>query len=141
MSRSLELTAGEISDVQRSFDLMWSRSGAMVDAFYARLFELVPEARELFRDDMTELKRKFISTLAVIVGSLDDITGLWSVTDKLARDHVKFGVLADHYEPVGEALLWSLQQGLGAEWTPRVASAWTKLYAVLSDRMKTAAYC
>jgi hemoglobin-like flavoprotein len=104
------------------------------------LFETVPDARTLFRGDMVSLKHKFISTLAVIVGSLDNVTGLLSLTDKLARDHVHYGVIAGYYQPVGDALLWSLAQGLGPHWTPDVEQAWRKVYAFLSTRMIAAAY-
>lgn len=140
MSRSHGLSPAEVAEIQNSFDRMWPQSNVMVDLFYDRLFELVPDSRPLFRDDMANLKRKFISTLAVIVGSLDNLSGLMSVADKLARDHVHYGVTASHYAPVGEALLWSLRQGLGAHWTPAVEDAWRKLYLFLSGRMIAAAY-
>ena len=37
--------------------------------------------------------------------------------------------------PVGEALLWTLERGLGEHWTPDIAAAWTAAYTVLSDLM------
>jgi len=140
MNCSAELTRAEILCVQTSFDRMWPNSTVMVDMFYARLFETLPEAQPLFRGDMVQLKHKFIATLAVIVGSLDNMTGLLSVIGKLAKDHVHYGVEAAHYQPVGEALFWSLAQGLGAHWTPDVEEAWQKVYGYLSERMISAAY-
>jgi hemoglobin-like flavoprotein len=140
MNRSTDLTREEITRVQTSFDRMWPRSAVMVDLFYDRLFEILPETRPMFRGDMVQLKHKFIATLAVIVGSLDNITGLLSVIGKLAKDHVHYGVLETHYAPVGEALFWSLEQGLGPHWTPDVEEAWQKVYTFLSARMISAAY-
>lgn len=146
MDRSIGLTREQIVTreqiilVQTSFDRMWPRSTVMVDLFYDRLFEMLPETRGLFRGDMAHLKHKFIATLAVVVGSLDNMTGLLSVVGKLAKDHVHYGVLETHYEPVGEALFWSLGQGLGPHWTPDVEDAWRKVYAFLSARMISAAY-
>jgi hemoglobin-like flavoprotein len=140
MSRSIGLTREEIMRVQTSFDQMWPNSSVMVDLFYARLFETLPETQPLFRGDMAQLKHKFIATLAVIVGSLDNLTGLLSVIGKLAKDHVHYGVEAAHYEPVGEALFWSLAQGLGESWTPDVEASWHKVYNFLSARMISAAY-
>jgi hemoglobin-like flavoprotein len=140
MTGSLTLTRDEILRVQTSFDRMWPRSTMMVDMFYARLFETMPEARAMFRGDMVQLKHKFVATLAVIVGSLDNITGLLSVSGKLAKDHVHYGVQASHYPQVGEALLWSLEQGLGTHWTPDVKASWEKVYALLSARMISEAY-
>jgi hemoglobin-like flavoprotein len=140
MNRSTGLTREEIMRVQSSFDQMWPNSSVMVDLFYTRLFDTLPEVRPLFRGDMVQLKHKFIATLAVIVGSLDNLTGLLSVIEKLAKDHVHYGVKASHYEPVGEALFWSMAQGLGAHWTPDVETAWRKIYEFLSERMIAAAY-
>ncbi|MGZ5940003.1 MAG: hemin receptor, partial [Rhizomicrobium sp.] len=45
-----------------------------------------------------------------------------------------------HYAPVGAALLWTLEKGLGAAWTPGLASAWTNAYATLSGFMIKEAY-
>jgi hemoglobin-like flavoprotein len=44
-----------------------------------------------------------------------------------------------HYDTVGEALLWTLGQGLGDAFTPETEAAWTKVYGLLADTMKTAA--
>ena len=138
---SLEtLTAKDIHDVRASFDLMWPRSTAMADQFYARLFEIAPDCKAMFRSDMANTKDKFIATLAVLVGSLDNVTGLYSIAGKLAKDHVAYGVRAEHYAPVGDALLWSLGQQLGSFWTTDVERSWQKVYALISSRMIAAAY-
>ena len=44
------------------------------------------------------------------------------------------------YTPVGVALLWTLQQGLGKAWTPDLAQAWGAAYALRSDYMIGEAY-
>jgi nitric oxide dioxygenase len=58
----------------------------------------------------------------------------------LAIRHVEYGVKATDYAPVGEALLWTLERGLGEHWTPDVAAAWTAAYTTLSDYMIGEAY-
>lgn len=140
MKRLATLTAADIQRVQASFDLMWPRSTEMADQFYERLFEIAPDSRALFRSDMTRMKDKFISTLAVLVGSLDNLTGLYAVAGKLAVDHTRYGVRPDHYAPVGEALLWSLGRQLAGFWNDDVEQSWRKVYAVISARMIGAAY-
>jgi hemoglobin-like flavoprotein len=49
-------------------------------------------------------------------------------------------VKAQDYTPVGAALLWTLEQGLGEAWTPELAQAWGSAYALLSDYMIGEAY-
>ena len=41
---------------------------------------------------------------------------------------------------VGGALLWTLEKGLGPDWTSEVAEAWTAAYATLSGYMISQAY-
>jgi hemoglobin-like flavoprotein len=125
----------DIQRVRDSFDRLWPTSSQTAGLFYDRLFEIAPDVRRLFRHDIDEQKRKFISTLAVIVGSLDDTSKLIPLTDGLARQHGNFGVQPAHYSIVGEALLWSLERGLGPAWTPGVAASWTKAYGMISGFM------
>jgi hemoglobin-like flavoprotein len=130
-----DLSAEDVERVRRSFDRIWSISARAADLFYDRLFAIAPDVRILFRHDMDEQKRKFMSTLAVIVGSLDDTSKISSLTETLARHHVDYGVRPAHYAVVGDALLWSLQQGLGNDWTAPVAASWSKAYGVISAIM------
>jgi hemoglobin-like flavoprotein len=129
------LNTNEIELVRGSFDRIRAVSARTSDLFYGRLFEIAPEVKPLFHRDMDEQKRKFMSTLAVIVSSLDDSSKLITLTDTLARQHGEFGLRTAHYEVVGKALLWSLEQGLGRDWTPSVAASWTKAYGLVSNFM------
>jgi hemoglobin-like flavoprotein len=58
----------------------------------------------------------------------------------LGRRHVAYGVKEKDYETVGKALLWTLEQGLGADFTPPVREAWFATYQLLAETMKQAAY-
>lgn len=129
------LSTDDIEKVRDSFDRIWPISTQTAGLFYDRLFEIAPEVRPLFRHDIDEQKRKFIATLAVIVGSLDNTNKLVALTDHLARQHGDFGVRPAHYAIVGEALLWSLERGLGEAWTPGVAASWNKAYGIISTFM------
>jgi nitric oxide dioxygenase len=73
------------------------------------------------------------------VANLDTATALAAAT-RLARQHVDYGVRPDHYPVVGQALLWSLEQALGDDWTADEAASWSRAYAFVSDHMvRTAA--
>jgi hemoglobin-like flavoprotein len=54
------------------------------------------------------------------------------------RRHAGYGVNDHDYETVGEALLWTLEQGLGPSFTPEVREAWTTLYRLVADTMRMA---
>lgn len=81
-----------------------------------------------------------MATLKVAVAGLDDIDSLVPVLQQLARKHVGYGVSAEDYNTVGNALLFALKTGLGNEFTEETKDAWSTLYQVVADVMRTAAY-
>ena len=108
-------------------------------AFYGRLFEIAPQVRGMFPDDLTEQKKKLMGMLGTTVGGLSHLDTLLPAVQALGRRHSGYGVTAAHYAPVGAALLWTLQQGLGEAFTPEVKDAWATAYIVLSTTMMSAA--
>jgi hemoglobin-like flavoprotein len=107
--------------------------------FYQRLFEVDPSARSLFRTtDMAQQRKKLLQVLSVAVSSLDNLGALRKTVEDLGRRHAGYGVKDAHYDSVGVALLWTLEQGLGSAWTPEVAAAWTEVYGLLSGIMRQA---
>ena len=81
--------------------------------FYWRLFEIAPAVKPLFRGGMTEQGCKLMATLGVVVNSLGNLEAVLPAASALAKRHVDYGVKAADYTPVGAALLWTLEQGLG----------------------------
>jgi nitric oxide dioxygenase len=140
MGSQPSLTAGEIELVRTSFDQVWAISSRTAALFYERLFASGAIARPLFRIDAEEEKRRFLTALAVIVTSLDEAADLDSLAERLAYQHLEFGAEAENSAIVAQALLGSLEEGLGSRWTPAVADAWRKAYRALSERMITGAY-
>jgi hemoglobin-like flavoprotein len=107
--------------------------------FYQRLFEIDPSARALFRStDMAKQRKNLIQILSVAVSSLDNLGALRKTAEDLGRRHAGYGVKDAHYDSVGVALLWTLQQGLGSAWTAEAAAAWKEVYGVLSGIMRSA---
>jgi len=127
--------------VTTSWSSVASIADSAIEQFYNRLFEIDPSARALFRaTNMPEQRRKVIEALSLALQSLDDLDALTPTLEDLGRRHQRYGVTAAHYDSVGQALLWTLEQGLGAAWTPAMAAAWTELFGQLSSAMKRTAY-
>ncbi|MES2975613.1 MAG: globin domain-containing protein [Pseudomonadota bacterium] len=117
------------------------------DLFYRRLFELQPAYRDLFPPDMSAQKRKLMVTLAFVVKSAEWAPESWA--DEVAQDDDLFLVVLalgrrhallyripeDAYPAVGEALIWTLNMGLGQAFTDEARAAWSKLYSQLSSIM------
>ena len=134
------MTPQQIDLVQSSFAKVAPIADAAAALFYGRLFELAPGVRPLFHGDMTDQGRKLMMTLGVVVNGLKNLDAIVPVAQALAVKHVGYGVQAADYAPVGEALLWTLQQGLGEAYTTEVEAAWTTAYTTLSSVMIAAAY-
>src|SRR5262245_53635754 len=127
--------------ITTSWNSVASIADRAIEQFYNRLFEIDPSARALFRaTNMPEQRKKVIEALSLALQGLNDLAALTPTLEELGRRHQRYGVAAAHYDSVGQALLWTLEQGLGEAWTPAGAAAWTELFGQLSSVMKRAAY-
>ena len=134
------MTPEHITLVQQSFAKVAPISEQAASLFYSRLFEIAPEVKPMFLGDMTAQGRKLMATLAVVVAGLSNLEAILPAASALAKKHIGYGVKRAHYAPVGAALLWTLEQGLGPDWTPELAAAWGAAYTTLSNFMISEAY-
>lgn len=131
---------------QRTIELVqwsWSQVMPISDAaaalFYDRLFQLDQSLRSLFKSDISEQKKKLMQTLSVAVDGLNNVPKLLPVLQALGVRHHGYMVVDHHYDLVGEALLWTLREGLGDAFNSEVEKAWREVYGVIADVMKKAA--
>jgi hemoglobin-like flavoprotein len=104
--------------------------------FYNRLFEIMPSVKPMFsRTPMPEQSKKLLTMLSYVIAKLDKLEEILDEVTKLARRHTQYGVKDEHYAAVGTALLWTLEQGLGAEWNDELKAAWTEIYGILAGAM------
>jgi hemoglobin-like flavoprotein len=130
------MTDEEIQYVKKTWKIFRAIDPSLVgDTFYSKLFMDNPRLRAMFPKQMDKQYIKLIDMLSIIVSRLDRLEELTDDIALMARRHVSYGVRPDHYKMVGSALLWTLQHGLGTDWTPEVKNAWIKCYTILSDTM------
>ncbi len=134
------MQANDVALIQSSFAEVAPISVQAAALFYGRLFEIAPDVKPLFKGDMAEQGRKLMATLSFVVNGLADLPSILPAASALAKRHVSYGVTPEHYQPVGEALLWTLEKGLGPKWTSETAAAWGKAYTTLSGYMIAEAY-
>jgi hemoglobin-like flavoprotein len=125
--------------VQTSFAQVRPIADAAAALFYGRLFELDPTLRPLFKGDMEEQGRKLMEMIGLAVKGLDRPETLLPALAALGRRHAGYGVNERDYETVGEALIWTLEQGLGPSFTPDIRDAWVALYRFVADAMREGA--
>ncbi|MCB0706730.1 MAG: hypothetical protein KDC34_15550 [Saprospiraceae bacterium] len=130
------MNATQINLVKKSWRLLRLVPPELVaDTFYSKLFFEHPELRRMFPKQMDEQNKKLIDMLSSMVVRLDDLATLQQDLRDLATRHVGYGVLPKHYAMVGEALLWTLETGLGNDWNEATAEAWTNCYSLITDQM------
>lgn len=133
------MTPEQIRLVQTSFQKVIPISETAADLFYHRLFELDPSLRGLFKGDMQEQGRKLMHMIHAAVLGLDKPETIIPTVRNLGKRHASYGVQSKHYATVGSALLWTLEQGLGKDFTPEAKTAWTDTYMLLAGVMQEAA--
>ncbi len=132
------MTPEQVRLVQSSMQKVLFISEIAAELFYRRLFELDPALRPLFHGDIKEQGRKLIQMLHSVVDSLGQLGTILPEVEAMARRHVVYGVQPQHYDTVGTALLWTLEQGLGNGFTAEVRAAWTEAYNLLAGVMQKA---
>jgi Hemoglobin-like flavoprotein len=131
--------SGMVEIIRSSFALVEPKSEDVGRHFYATLFARAPETRELFPVNMEVQRSRLLRALVHVVQMVDQPDDLVPFLEQLGRDHRKFGVIAQHYDAVGGALLSAVGTFAGSAWTPEVQKAWTDAYGIVSSAMRTAA--
>jgi hemoglobin-like flavoprotein len=132
------MTVEQINLVKKSFEKIAPIAEQAAALFYAKLFELDPNLRRLFKGDMKEQGRKLMQVIAYAVESLERIDEFIPQVRALGARHANYGVEERDYETVGAALLWTLEKALSREFTARTKEAWTAVYDLLARTMKAA---
>jgi hemoglobin-like flavoprotein len=132
------VTPEQVALVQSSFKSVVPIALRAADLFYDRLFEIAPGVRQLFPADLSGQKLKLIGMLTTAVNNLHQLDTILPTVRELGSRHRGYGVTAEHYAPVGAALLWTLEQGLGTAFTSDVKVAWSEAYSTLAGAMQQA---
>lgn len=125
----------QIALVQSSFVQVKAISDTAATLFYSKLFELAPEVRPMFSRDIKEQGALLMATLGTAVALLKRPAQLKEAVEALGQRHAGYGVTASHFEPVGQALIWTLEKGLGPSFTPELRAAWVALYQSVTVTM------
>jgi hemoglobin-like flavoprotein len=133
------MTPQQKHHVQTTFAKVAPIADEAAALFYGRLFELDPSLRPMFTTDLKEQGRKLMRMIGMAVNGLDRLDELVPAVRQLGTRHAGYGVRDEHYDTVATALVWTLEQGLGPDFTPEVKEAWVAVYGVLATTMKDAA--
>ena len=133
------MTPEEMQLVQSSWAKVQPISEQAAEIFYGRLFSIAPELKQLFKGDMRQQGQRLMTMIDTAVRELERWDQLSPAVQALGKRHAGYGVKEADYDAVASALLWTLQKGLGTDFTDEVRVAWINTYTALADTMKAAA--
>lgn len=133
------MTERQIAIVKRTWKIFRVIDPVLIgDVFYSKLFNDAPHLRSMFTTARPVQSRKLVDMLSLILGRLDKLEELTEEIRQLAIRHKGYGVKLRHYDLVGDALIWTLKQGLGRDWNDEVEEAWRLCYKTFSGVMREA---
>lgn len=131
----LSLTPRQKRLVRESFESVLEYSDSVVLLFYGKLFELAPQVRVLFKNDIRAQAAKLMETLRQLVDALDRFEELGGHLTELGRRHATYNVEQAHYQVLITALTWAFAQALGLEFGRETRTAWEQLLGAVSAVM------
>ena len=134
------MTPEQVDIIQETFQSVVPIQETAAELFYDHLFQLDPSIRPLFTGDMVAQGRALMGAIGTVVSGLKNPEAVVPTVEQLGIRHLDYGVTDTHYTTVGEALLWTLGQGLGDAFTSEAKDAWSEAYLMVSGIMMEAAY-
>lgn len=131
------LTAEQRAIVQSTVPLLESGGEALITHFYQRLLGGHPEVRALFNSTHQQSgaqPRALAFSVLMYAKHIDRLENLGDLPAQIINKHVALQVQPEHYPIVGQCLLASIREVLGAEIaTDAVIDAWAAAYQQLAD--------
>ena len=136
MSKQPAITTVQIELVKGTWAKVIPIADTAAKLFYDRLFETNPQLAPMFDGtDLPAQRLKLVKAINRVVMSLDHFDTMIPIIRNLGYHHVFYGVKDRHYGQVGAALLWTLDAGLGEEWSDEAAMAWSIAYQMIANVM------
>jgi hemoglobin-like flavoprotein len=129
------LTTTQVELIQTSFQQVLPIADTAGMLLYERIFTLAPETRWLFDDDIRPQAKRLMAAVKTVVDGLGELESVAPMLVRLGARHVRYGVRPEHFEVVGAAVMWTLEQGLGEAFTPPVRDAWAAAWEIITDAM------
>ena len=130
----------EIEHVNQSWQSIVLMGDTAIQMFYRRLFSIDPSAHALFAEtNMPDQRIKFMETFGLLVENIGDLEAHEPMLEKLGQRHAAVGVEERHYEAVHQALISTIESGLGHVLDQEARMAWDAAYRRMIEPMQRGA--
>ena len=122
--------------LRESFELALSREPELISHFFGDFFRMYPEVEPIFAwAAREEQSAQLHEALAEVVARLDDDVWLGATMRQHGHRQWASGVTAGTYPKFGAAMLRTLSDISGAEWSPVVEGQWTSAFTKIATLM------
>jgi hemoglobin-like flavoprotein len=126
--------------IRETFDQVRPVKERAGELFYRNLFVLAPGVRPMFASTPIAAQGgKLMQVIEYVVERLEQWDAITGQVEELGARHAPLGVLSDHYEAVGTALVTTLRAVLDGGFTEEAEEAWEEFYTDLSLVMERGA--
>lgn len=130
--------AVDVTALRQNLELLLDRCPDLAKHFYDTLFARYPSVRPLFQQNFRNVQeRMFLTALSSAVDLLADRGRLVESLSALGAKHAHFGVTDEMYDWFGDALLRTLSEATGPDWTPSLEENWAEAYATIAALMRS----
>jgi hemoglobin-like flavoprotein len=124
---------------RQAFNQAFENSDALGLLFYARLFEVDPALRVLFKTDLQDQSHSIVTMLRLCMEGLDERAELQYALRNLGARHAGYGVKIQDYVTVKAALMWTLRSSIGEGWNEETNAAVLKVLDMFMAEMQLGA--
>lgn len=117
------MTTQQIAHIQNSWETV-SVDSNLVPTFYNNLFEVAPQVRSYFKDDMSKQSEKLAYTLGFVVANLDRLDEIKESIEDLGRFHQRLHIKPEYYIAVKDVLVRTIGTSLGEKADEEVLKSW-----------------
>jgi len=126
----------QLSLLRDSFAQVIEREALITPRFYQILFARYPQVRPLFGHNAAARQQQMLQeALVAVLDHLEDAQWLEQTLGGMGAKHVAYGVTDEMYPWVGECLIATLAEIMGAAWTPAHDEAWRAAYGAITTLM------
>jgi len=114
-----------IDHIRATWSIASTDAAGFTADFYTRLFAAAPEVEPMFTaSSMSEQRRKLAAAVSAVVTAADDLDRIAPALAAMGRRHGGYGVEPYQYAVVGQALIDTLADRVGADFDQHAREAW-----------------